>query len=293
MPFHWMSRGMQGGGARSPGRDVLLPRPGLELWAVHLSGHGLARHASSIAAASIASRPAAPFANATAAIGLTAIVTSSPFFLDAQTQMLIIKDFRTFRRDPAQWAQDLHLPRHGRHLLPQHAPLLRARPGPLISRSASACLTLTATSFLMCAYTGRFIFPMLSLEGSKFWILGLLPLDRGRLMIGKFVFSSMGCLVVGEFLIVFSNLMLGMPWLIIGVHMLTIGLLALGFSGMSVGLGACMPNFRETDPSKIAVGFGGTVNLVVGLLLLAVVIMHDGGAVAIRLRPRSGPGAVA
>jgi ABC-2 type transport system permease protein len=58
--------------------------------------------------------------------------------------------------------------------------------------------------------------------------------------------------------------------------MLTIGLLALGFSGLSVGLGACMPNFRETDPSKIAVGFGGTVNLMVSLLLLIVVI----GAIA-------------
>ena len=29
-----------------------------------------------------------------------------------------------------------------------------------------------------------------------------------------------------------------------------------------------MPNFRETDPSKIAVGFGGTLNLVAGLLFL-------------------------
>jgi ABC-2 type transport system permease protein len=33
-----------------------------------------------------------------------------------------------------------------------------------------------------------------------------------------------------------------------------------------------MPNFRESDPSKIAVGFGGTLNLVTGLLFLVVVI---------------------
>jgi ABC-2 type transport system permease protein len=48
--------------------------------------------------------------------------------------------------------------------------------------------------------------------------------------------------------------------------------LALALSGMSVGLGACLPNFRESDPSKIAVGFGGTLNLVAGLLLLIVVV---------------------
>jgi ABC-2 type transport system permease protein len=203
---------------------------------------------------------------------LDAIVTRALFFLDAQTQVLIIKDFRAFRRDPAQWAQVLLFLGMGVIYFLNMRRFYEQDLGRSFKIGISL-LTLTASSFLMCAYTGRFIFPMLSLEGSKFWILGLLPLDRGRLMLGKFIFSSMGCLVVGEFLIVFSNLMLGMPWLIIGVHMLTIGLLALGFSGMSVGLGACMPNFRESDPSKIAVGFGGTVNLVVSLLLLAVVIM--------------------
>ena len=33
-----------------------------------------------------------------------------------------------------------------------------------------------------------------------------------------------------------------------------------------------MPNFRETDPSKIAVGFGGTLNLVISLLFLLTTI---------------------
>jgi len=46
---------------------------------------------------------------------------------------------------------------------------------------------------------------------------------------------------------------------------------------LSVGLGACLPNFRESDPSKIAVGFGGTLNLVAGLLLLVVVIVLMAG----------------
>ena len=33
-----------------------------------------------------------------------------------------------------------------------------------------------------------------------------------------------------------------------------------------------MPNYRETDPSKIAAGFGGTLNLVVSLLFLLITI---------------------
>src|SRR5262249_34192234 len=58
------------------------------------------------------------------------------------------------------------------------------------------------------------------------------------------------------------------PWWMVGIHMLTVAVLALGLSGLSVGLGACMPNFQESDPSKIAVGFGGTLNLVAGLIFL-------------------------
>ena len=55
---------------------------------------------------------------------------------------------------------------------------------------------LTATSILLCAYTGRFIYPMLSLEGRKFWILGLLPLKRDRLLWGKFTFSATWALLI-------------------------------------------------------------------------------------------------
>src|SRR5262249_51516452 len=68
------------------------------------------------------------------------------------------------------------------------------------------------------------------------------------------------------------DVMLGMPWHAVLLHVLTVAVLALGLSGLSVGLGACMPNFQENDPSKIAVGFGGTLNLVGGLVFLVVTI---------------------
>jgi ABC-2 type transport system permease protein len=40
-----------------------------------------------------------------------------------------------------------------------------------------------------------------------------------------------------------------------------------------VGLGAIMPNFRETSPSKIAAGFGGTLNLVVSALYIMMIVV--------------------
>ena len=217
---------------------------------------------------------------------LDRVLTAPLFFLDEQTRLLIVKDFRSFRRDPAQWAQIiLFLGMGSIYFL-----VMRRFYEGEIGRSFKigiSMLTLTATSFLMCAYTGRFIYPMLSLEGSKFWILGLLPLDRSRLLVGKFAFSAFGCVCAGETLIVFANLMLSMPWLVVVTHMVTIAILALAFSGLAVGMGALMPNFRETDPSKIAVGFGGTLNLVLGLLLQGAGDRAAGGADAISARPRS------
>src|SRR5262249_17365341 len=127
-------------------------------------------------------------------------------------------------------------------------------------------LNLCAISLLLCTYTGRFVYPLMSLEGRKFWILGLLPLRRDQLLWGKFAFATTGTLVIAELLVLLSDLTLDIPWQAILLHGLTVAVLSAGLSGLSVGLGACMPNFRETDPSKIAVGFGGTLDLVASLV---------------------------
>jgi ABC-2 type transport system permease protein len=192
-------------------------------------------------------------------------------FLDYQTRLLIVKDFRGFRRDPSQWAQILIF----MGLVVLYFTNVRRfyqeeRNQPY--QNGISLMNLAATATLMCAYTGRFIYPMLSLEGRKFWILGLLPLRRERLLWGKFVFSSTWALLIAEFLVIFSDLMLGMPAVLIGIHALTVAVLALGLSGLSVGIGAWIPNFKESDPSKVAVGFGGTLNLVTSLFFLIAVI---------------------
>jgi ABC-2 type transport system permease protein len=270
LPFHWVARGLKAAALSDPAEMgyqlALVWSNGLFsylltlLLARRLFRRGYSRVASG---GTLIRRYGGGWLDST--------ISRSVAFLDSQTRLLIIKDFRTFRRDPAQWAQVLiflglasfyffNMRRFYEQDLERKF------------KNAISLLTMTATAFLMCAYTGRFIFPMLSLEGSKFWILGLLPLDRARLLWGKFAFSAAGCVIAGEFLVLFSNLMLAMPWLILVMHGIVIVVLALGLSGLSVGLGACLPNFRETDPSKIAVGFGGTLNLVACLLLLVLLV---------------------
>jgi ABC-2 type transport system permease protein len=202
---------------------------------------------------------------------LDRMVDAVLFPFHPQTRLLIIKDFRTFRRDPAQWAQILIFAALITFYTANTRRFYSEEIGRLYQNGVSL-LNLTATAFLLCAYTGRFIYPMLSLEGRKFWILGLLPLRRQRLMWGKFAFSALWAIAIAMGLVVLSDLLLGMGWQVIALHALAIVVLSMGLSGLSVGLGAAMPNFRETDPSKIAVGFGGTLNLISGLLFLLLVI---------------------
>lgn len=198
-------------------------------------------------------------------------------FLPPQVRLLLVKDFRTFRRDPAQWVQillfaGLMVVYFVYMFFYTHRFYSDSGPPPLGYQNGVSLLNLSATSVLLCAWTGRFIYPLLSLEGRKFWILGLLPLRRDLLLWGKFAFSATGAVLFSEVLVVLSDLMLAMPPAAVVVHALTAAVLAVGLSGLSVGIGAWMPNFRETDPSKIAIGVGGTLNLITSLLFLTLVI---------------------
>ncbi len=191
--------------------------------------------------------------------------------LDPQTQLLIVKDFRTFRRDPVQWAQVVIFAVLVLLYIANSRQFTQMGIGESFGHGVSL-MNLTATAMLMCAFMGRFIFPLISLEGRKFWILGLLPMRRDRLIWGKFYFAASGGLFVCIWLILVGDSLLGVDGLTMVFHLINIVVLAAGLSGLSVGLGAVMPNFRESDPSKIAVGFGGTLNLVAGLFYLLVTI---------------------
>jgi ABC-2 type transport system permease protein len=193
------------------------------------------------------------------------------FFLPRPIRLLILKDLRTFRRDPAQWSQFLiffgllafyflNIPRLGYAV---QSPSWR---------NLVSFLNLSVTALILSTFTSRFIFPLLSLEGRNFWVLGLLPLRREQILWGKFAFSVGISLGATEVLVFLSDLMLGMSPVMIALHVAMVLVLCLGLSGISVGLGARLPNLRESDPSKIAVGFGGTLNLLVSLVFIFAIV---------------------
>src|SRR5262249_4496089 len=124
------------------------------------------------------------------------------------------------------------------------------------------------------------VFPMMSLEGRNFWILGLLPLERDRLLRAKFAYAATFCVTISLVLVVLSEVMLRLPWQVAIIHLLAMLTLALGFAALSVGLGASLVTLEDMNPSKIAPGFGGTINLL-SSLAFAVLTLFLAGVPAI------------
>lgn len=191
-------------------------------------------------------------------------------------RLLLTKDWLLLRRDPVQWSQfliffgllALYFLNVDRFNNPQSDNI-----GYLTWINMVSFLNLAVVGLILSTFTTRFIYPMISLEGHCFWILGLLPLDRDTILWSKFWFASIGSWVPCAMLVLLSDMMLHVPILVIAVHQLTCVLLCLGLASIAVGFGAMMPNFRETSPSKIAAGFGGTLNLVLSALYIMVVVV--------------------
>lgn len=190
-------------------------------------------------------------------------------------QLLLIKDWRLLRRDPVQWSQFLiffgllglyffNVDRFNNH---------QSDIGYMTWINMVSFLNLAVVGLILSTFTTRFIYPMISLEGHCFWILGLLPIERDTIIWSKFLFASLGSWIPCGLLVLLSDVMLGVPLMVIGVHQLTCVLLCLGLAAIAVGFGAMLPNFHETSPSKIAAGFGGTLNLVLSALYIMLVVV--------------------
>ncbi len=183
------------------------------------------------------------------------------------------KDIKTFSRDPAEWSQLIiffglllfyfaNLKNLQFHVLKE------------FWKNLVFILNTIGTYIVLSSFSMRFVFPMLSLEGSRSWILGLAPMRFSSLLLEKFL---LGTVISG---------ILTMPLIFLSGWMLEIELsrilfvTCLGFfvcvalTGLSVGFGAKFPNFKSTNPAEIISGFGGSMLLVFHLSYLALIGLY-------------------
>lgn len=195
---------------------------------------------------------------------LSRFLRTSLFFLDPVHREMILKDLKTFLRSPGQWTQFLIF----FSLLGFYILNLRTFNYHIRSeywRMLISYTNFTAVGLVLASFTGRFVFPLVSLEGNRIWVLGLAPVSRRSIVMAKFWFSFLGTGVISLMLVIASDLLLNLDPALLAVQSITMLLICFGLSGLSVGLGALYPNFKEDNPARIISGFGGTINLVFSL----------------------------
>lgn len=197
--------------------------------------------------------------------------------LRPDVRALIAKDVRVFWRDTTQWGQTVLL--FG--LLAVYIINLRHFTRQLDSPfwiSLVSFLNLGACALNVATVTTRFVFPQFSLEGRRVWLVGLAPLGLVEVVRLKFRLASAVALVLTLGLTLLSCHLLRLEWPRVIFFCGAVSVMTLTLNAIAVGLGALYPNFRETNPSKIVSGFGGTFCLVLSFvyILVSVVVLAVG-----------------
>ena len=193
------------------------------------------------------------------------------FYLPTPLRLIAAKDLRTFLRDPLQWGQLVIL--FGLMMLYlANVPTLHFKVAGSGWELVIPFLNLSAISLILATFTCRFVFPLVSLEGQKLWLIGLLPMPRSRILIAKFAFALTVTLLValGAMGLSVVKLELGLMWSL--MHLTVASAVCFGLCGFAVGIGARLPLFDQTNVARIANGFGGTTNLLASVTLVTIVL---------------------
>jgi ABC-2 type transport system permease protein len=193
-------------------------------------------------------------------------------FLHHDTRAVLIKDIRVFLRDPMQWSQALIF--FG--LLGIYFSNLRSLRYNLKEiewRNVIAWLNMISVSAVTCSLSARFMYPQMSLEGHSFWILGLSPMSMRRVLRAKFGLGFVALGIVGGALTAISTNMLEIGFELRIIAIMIAMAVAAAMASLSCGLGALFLDLRNRNPIAIISGFGGTLNLVLGLLFIFAAIL--------------------
>jgi len=196
-------------------------------------------------------------------------------FLPHDIRGMVMKDIRSFLRDPMQWSQALIF--FG--LLAIYFSSFRSfhyNEMPDLWRNLIVFLNIFSVSSVICSLAARFVYPQLSLEGHSFWILGLAPTGMRRILLTKFFLAALAMVAVSAGLMGLAAWMLQAGW---ALTALSVGLaiaVSLSTAALSTGLGAIFIDLKQPNPAAIISGFGGTMNLVFTLGFMLSVILPFG-----------------
>ena len=200
------------------------------------------------------------------------LLSSALRFMPRNLTSFVIKDVKTFLRDPQQWSQALIF----LGLLLVYIVNLRRMPYDIEAvfwRKLILFLDVSSTIIILAMLSQRFAFPLVSFEGKRFWITILSPISLRGIILEKFWVTGTGVFIMGEILIIILNIVLKTNLAIFLISSGVVAVTSFSFAGLSIGIGSLFPDFREENFAKISSGFGGTLLLILSLAYICIVII--------------------
>jgi len=202
-------------------------------------------------------------------------------FLSRPARAFLVKEIRSFFRDSTQWPQlflicaliVIYL--YNFSVLPLDKAPIRT----IYLQNIFSFLNVALAAFVLSAISARFVFPSVSMEGEAFWIIQAAPVSMKTFLWIKFFLYYFPLLVLSEFLIVVTNILLDVTPFMMIVSVLTIFCLVPAVVGLAVGLGARYPNFKSENPALSVTSFGGLLFMLLSFGLIASVVVLEAGPV--------------
>ena len=183
---------------------------------------------------------------------------------------LIQKDLRLFLRDATQWSQLLLLAALVIVYLLNIRNLAIQLP---MVRWIVSFINLGLAGFVLSALSVRFLFPSVSMEGRAFWIVRTLPVSLRSVLWCKYLIFFPPFLFFCQVLVYFSNKILRVPDFFLYLSMANVFAIAFALTGLAIGIGSLMPNFKSDHASQIAVGPGGVLYMLLSFIYLALMFV--------------------
>ena len=203
------------------------------------------------------------------------------FFLSRPARAFLVKEIRSFFRDSTQWPQLFLICALIAIYLYNFSvlPLDKAPIKTVYLQNIFSFLNIALAAFVLSAICARFVFPSVSMEGEAFWIIQAAPVSMKTFLWIKFFLYYTPLLILSEFLIVVTNILLDVTPFMMFLSVVTIFCMVPGIVGLAVGLGARYPDFKSENPALSVTSFGGLLFMLLCFGLIAAVIVLEAGPV--------------
>ena len=183
-------------------------------------------------------------------------------------RQLIVKDRLIFTRDASQWSNILVIVALVIIYLVNYKYFEIASEANFFGEVGLYYFNLAACGFVVVALSGRFLFPAVSIEGRSFWMMMQAPISLEKMLAGKWLGAMAPVVLVGQFMIWASNLLVDQGWFFSITAGVVVLALSICIAGMAVGMGAIYPQFYNPNAASIAASFGALIFMILSIFLV-------------------------